>query len=203
MLLEKVDKAAGAAGGRQPKAAAGFVPLFNGKDLTGWKANGKATFVVKDGCIVGTEPAGDAGDLMTEKEFDNFEFRVTYRVVWPANTGFWFRTGYQYDILRYKNPVAYSGSLYGGSSGKLFVTTNTDESLENADGWNEARVWANGDHIILWLNGKKVGDCHDKAHAKGRFGIQVYGTKEFINMKVIVKRFDVRALKADEPAPTR
>lgn len=183
-------------------AEAGFISLFSGKDLTGWKPTGEAQWLVESACLVGTQDTGKGGDLFTDKEFDNFELRVTYRVKWPANSGFWFRYGkggYQFDVLKWKNPVGFSGTLY--CPAKMFITTNLDESIENRDGWNEARIWANGDHIILWLNGKRVGECRDKTHAKGRFGIQVHGGNEFKGMKVHVRKFAVRPLVAGEKPP--
>jgi hypothetical protein len=180
-------------------AADGWTPLFNGKDLTGWKPNGAAVWSVEDGCILGTQTDGKGGDLFTEKSFDNFECRVTYKVAWPANSGFWFRDKYQFDVLKYKNPVAYSGTLY--CPGKIFIFANLDESIENRDGWNEAQIYANGDRIIQWLNGKKTGECNDKSFAKGRFGIQVHPGNEMKGMKIFIKRFDVRPLKeGDKPS---
>jgi len=180
-------------------AASGWTPLFNGKDLAGWKPTGSAIWSVDEGCLVGTQTDGKGGDLYTEKSYDNFELRVTYRVVWPANSGIWFRDQYQFDILKYANPVAYSGTLY--CPGKMFIFANLDESLENRDGWNEAQIYANGDRIILWLNGKKTGECQDKTFAKGRFGIQVHPGNEMKGMKIILKRIDVRPLKeGDKPS---
>ena len=202
-LAARAGSAGAAVAAAEPKAAPdGFVPLFNGKDLSGWKATGKAEFYVKDGHLVGTQTTGAGGDLFTEKQFDNFELRVTYRMVWPGNSGFWFRygrKGYQYDVLKYKKPVAFSGTLY--CPGKMFITSNLDESLEHRDGWNEARLWANGDHIILWLNGHRVGDCRDGTLEAGRIGIQVHGGNDAKGMRIIVKRMELRPLKADEKPP--
>jgi len=178
-------------------AAAGWTPLFNGKDLDGWKATGDAVIKVEDGCIVGTPTDAKGGDLFTTAEWDNFELRFTYRMVWPANSGVWFRSQYQFDILKWKKPVGFSGTLY--CPGKMFITTNLDESIENRDGWNEGQIYANGDHLILWLNGKKVGECHDTTHAKGKVGIQVHGGQEFKDMKAIFRKIEIRPLKAGDP----
>jgi len=178
-------------------AAEGWTPLFNGKDLTGWKTRDPSKFRVENGCLVGSQDDGRGSDLFTTETFDNFELRFTYRVKWPANSGVWFRDRYQFDILKWKRPVAYSGTLY--CPGKMFITKNLDESLENRDGWNEGQVYANGDHIILWLNGKKTGECHDKTHARGRIGIQVHGGGGFKGMKIEFKRIEIRPLKPGEP----
>ena len=187
-----------------PAAATGeFVGLFNGKDTAGWTPTGSAEWLARDGCLVGTQTTGKGGDLTHEKEWDNFELRATYRVKWPANSGFWFRfdkgKGYQFDILKYKKPVAFSGTLY--CPGKMFITTNLNEAIENRDDCNEARIWAVGDRIIMWLNGKRVSDCTDKTLAKGRIGIQVHGGNDFKGMEIVIKRLEVRPLPADEKPP--
>ena len=158
-------------------AAAGeWKPLFNGKDTSGWKV---------------------------EASYDNFELRFTYKVDWPANSGVWFRydgKGYQYDILKYKKPVAFSGTLY--CPGKMFITRNLDESLENKDGWNEGQIYANGDRLILWLNGTKVGECKDDTLKKGTFGIQVHGGEGFTKMAIHIKKMEIRTLGPDDgPTP--
>lgn len=178
---------------------AGWVPLFNGTDLTGWKQEGEGIFKVEDGCLVGTQTDGKGGDLFTTAEYDNFECRFTYKVKWPANSGIWFRNQYQFDILKYAKPVAYSGTLY--CPGKLFITANKDESLENRDDWNEGRIEARGTHLTLWLNGHKVGECDDTTHAKGRFGVQVHGGGDLKGMEIRLKRFEIRPLPASAATP--
>ena len=174
--------------------AADWTPLFNGKDLTGWKQEGNGIFKVEDGCLVGTQTDGKGGDLFTTAQYDNFECRFTYKVKWPANSGVWFRDKYQFDILKYANPVAYSGTLY--CPGKLFLTSNLKEELEHKDDWNEGRISANGGHLILWLNDQKVGECDDTTSAKGRFGIQVHGGDALKNMQITIKRIEIRPLTA-------
>jgi hypothetical protein len=178
----------------------GWIPLFNGKDLTGWTKTGAGIFQVENGCLVGTQTDGRGGDLWHEAELDNFEMRATYRVVWPANSGIWFRhdgrKGYQYDILKHKRPVAFSGTLY--CPGKMFLTTNLDEALEKRDDWNEARILADGEKLTLWLNGKQVGDCRDNTLSRGKIGLQVHGGGRFKGMKIIIKTMEVRRLAKKE-----
>jgi len=178
-----------------PVSAGSWKSLFNGKDLTGWNKKGAGIFKVEDGCLLGTQTDGRGGDLFTEAKFDNFELRFTYRMVWPANSGIWFRhdgkKGYQFDILKYKRPVVFSGSLY--CPGKMFITKNLKESLENRDGWNEGRISAMGDELTLWLNGSKVGQVKDSTLSKGSIGIQVHGGA-FKGMKIIIKRMEIRSL---------
>ena len=180
----------------------GFKPIFDGKSLDGWKPQGDAQWKVEDGCIVGAPAEAKGGDLFTEKEYDNFELRFTYKCVWPANSGIWYRTQYQFDILEYKDPVAFSGTLY--CPGKMFIFKNLDKSIEDREGWNEGQVYANGDTLIQWLNGTKTGEATDSSFATGKVGIQVHGGEEFKNMKVFVKKIEIRPLKAgDKPTEPR
>src|SRR5580704_13587029 len=60
------------------KTPEGFTSLFNGQDLTGWKATGKMDqWTAEPGLIVCK--GGGGGWLLTEKEFTNFEFQCEYR----------------------------------------------------------------------------------------------------------------------------
>lgn len=56
----------------------GFVPLFNGKDLTGWKADeeSKKHWTVKDGVL---DYDGKGKDLWTEQEFGDFVLKIEWR----------------------------------------------------------------------------------------------------------------------------
>jgi hypothetical protein len=180
-----------------------FTPLFNGKDTSGWTVEGDAKAEVIDGILHGSQKTDKGGNIFTEKEYDNFELRFSYKVTWPANSGIWFRygkKGYQFDILKYKKPVAYSGTLY--CPGKMFITSNLDESLENRDGWNEGQIYANGDHLMLWLNGHLVGECRDSTLTRGKIGIQVHGGKQFTGMNIAIRKMEIRPLGPDDqPTP--
>jgi hypothetical protein len=177
---------------------AGFTKLFNGKDLTGWEATGNARWVVEDGTLVGTQGDDNApGDLFTTATYDDFLLTVTYRTEWPCNTGVWFRyqspqVAYQADILEYKNPVAYSGTLY--CPGKLFLAINDDPDLVNRDGWNTIKVRAEGKHVQIWLNGRLVGDVQDDTTDSGKIGFQVHPGDEFGPMKIAVKEILLKEL---------
>ncbi len=175
-----------------------WTPLFNGMDLAGWRSEGKALWRVEKGLLVGGQGEGNApGDLFTEGSFDDFELIVTFKVIWPANTGVWFRyqdagTAYQADVLEYKNPVCWTGSLY--CPGKMFLSKNENESLVKKDGWNIFRIRAVGNHITISLNGTQVSDVHDDSTDHGRIGFQVHPGAQFGDMQVRVREVLIRPL---------
>ncbi|MHC4573727.1 MAG: 3-keto-disaccharide hydrolase [Planctomycetota bacterium] len=176
----------------------GLSRLFNGKDLTGWKATGGAKWVIKDGTIVGTQGEnGAAGDLLTENTYKDFLLTVTYRVEWPCNSGIWFRyqssgKAYQADILEYKNPECYSGTLY--CPGKMFLAMNTDKTFVNREGWNTISVRAQGNHLQIWINGHQVADVRDDTSDSGRIGFQIHAGNQLSPNKIIVREVLLKPL---------
>ncbi len=172
--------------------------LFNGKDLTGWEAEGGADWEVRDGVLVGQQGDNFApGDLLTTASFDDFELSVTYQVVWPANSGIWYRYQepkkcFQADILEYKEPFALSGSLY--CPGKLFIAINEDASIIDREGWNTIVVRAVGNRQVIFLNGTKVADVRDDTSRHGKIGFQIHAGNQFGKMRIHVRDVSIRKI---------
>ncbi|HLY12125.1 MAG TPA: DUF1080 domain-containing protein, partial [Planctomycetota bacterium] len=63
-------------------AEIGWKPLFNGKDLAGWVANGTAVWKAEDGILVGGQD-GDpkrAGLLSTAESYRDFELSLEFLI---------------------------------------------------------------------------------------------------------------------------
>ena len=180
------------------EAAAPPTELFNGRDLEGWRQEGKARWEVRDGVLVGQQgPGNTPGDLLTEASFDDFELQVKFRVQWPANSGVWYRyqspqRAFQADILEYKDPLAWTGTLY--CSGKMFIAINKDPQLVDRDGWNTFLIRVCGDRHVIFLNGTEVADVRDDSSDKGRIGFQIHAGDEFAKMRLFVKQVSLRPL---------
>jgi hypothetical protein len=70
----------------------GFVPIFDGKSLDGWRADPKSearTWSVRDGVIRGEGKADRLAYLVYtgDENLKNFELKFTYRMVTKGNTG--------------------------------------------------------------------------------------------------------------------
>lgn len=173
--------------------------LFNGKDLTGWEKVGDADWTVKDGIIIGKQNAQlKGGELLSTQEFHDFELTVDFKVKWPANSGVWFRyqnsnAAYQADILKYTNPVCYSGSLY--CLGKTFIALNTDPKIVKDDDWNTFVIRCQGDHITIGLNGKQVADVHDSSSDRGKIGFQVHTGDELKGMAIMIRKAELTPIE--------
>ena len=197
----------GEKGAKGAKEKEGWIQLFNGKDLAGWKPEGDAEWKVEDGLLVGRQgqPGNKPGDLFTEKSFKDFELICVYKCVWPCNTGVWFRyvdpkTAYQADILEYVKPEAYSGTIYSPNlpKGQVFLSANLDKTIEKKDDWNTMRITAQGDHLVVYLNGKKTAEARDDRTPEGKIGFQVHPGAQFEKMAIMVKEIRLRPLKAEK-----
>lgn len=92
------------------KLEAGFQPLFNGKDLSGWHKNpakiGHGTggsWTVENGAIVGKQdPPGNGGILLSDREFGDFEVIIETKPDWGDDSGLFLRsteTGKGYQVM--------------------------------------------------------------------------------------------------------
>ncbi len=189
----------------EPACPKGFVPLFDGKSLQGWHGDPKF-WTVKDGAIVGHTDGNIPHNtfLIYEKPFSNFILKLRFRLHHhKGNSGIQFRSqelkdfvvrGYQADIADQK----YMGILYGEKTGRGIIANVTPEvrkKLEQAfhkDGWNDYTITADGDHIVLEINGVKTVDIHDPQGAKS--GIIALQLHRGHNMTISFKDICIKVL---------
>jgi hypothetical protein len=149
---------------------AGFVSLFNGKDLSGWHLVGQKGrgYVVEDYKIVC--PADGGGNLFTEKEYANFILRFEFKLTPAANNGLGIRAPYEGDaayqgmeiqILDHDAPV-YAGRLRPAQRhGSIYdVVPAKTGYLKPVGEWNSEEITANGRQITVTLNGTTIVDAN-------------------------------------------
>ena len=167
----------------------GWVPLFNGKDLTGWEQkNGLAKYEAKDGCIVGTSaPNSPNSFLCTTKDYGDFELEFEVKVDAALNSGVQIRSaslpsyqngrvhGYQVEIA----VGGFSGGIYDEARRGKFLNaeqpTEAIKKLLKDNEWAKYRVVCQGDHIQTWVDGVQVTDLRDGMTKSGFIGLQVHG----------------------------
>lgn len=217
-----------AAGGEPPAAAKpsgvceqevqeGFVPIFNGQDLTGWVGLGGDTssYYVKDGMLI----CKDTGKvhIFTEKEYANFVLRLQIRLDPGGNNGVGIRTqispephlyGMEIQVLEdnyYKDgkPFAlkdyqHHGSIYG-------VVPAKTGHLKPAGQWNDEEIVCDGRRVKVTLNGTAIVDAdldqvkpvdgHDHPGLKyrqGRIGLHAHGN---FGAEVFFRNVRIKPLK--------
>jgi hypothetical protein len=173
--------AAPAAEGPLNQPPEGFVALFNGQDLAGWKGlvadpekrakmspdqlaaaqakadeNMRAHWKVVDGVLTFD---GKGQSLCTAKDYGDFEMLVDWKIEKGGDSGIYLRGSPQVQIwdtaLRGVGAQVGSGGLYNNKE-------NPSKPLKVADRpvgeWNTFRILMVGDKVTIYLNEDLVGD---------------------------------------------
>jgi len=175
---------------------AGFEPLFNGKDLTGWKVFPKGTgkWKVEEGVLIGNGPASH---LFSERgDYENFRYRVEAKINDKGNSGQYFRTkfgggfpaGCEAQINATHGDPVRTGSLYPSSGDMRKVKENlVFKAPHKPDEWFTQEVIAVGDKITILVNGKKTVEWRDPKwrYKKGHFALQQHDPGSVVKFRKI------------------
>jgi len=174
---------------RLRRAKLEWVPLFNGKDLSGWKANGAEKWIVERGTILGESTANKYGYLTTEKTYRDFDLRLKFKSEADGNSGVFLHSritsmnpehgpdieGMQVEVD--PSPGKHTGGLYesGGREWVAMPAAKVEKALKPGE-WNDLAVSVHGNHIVTHLNGVKVADFADPApkFTGGVIGLQIH-----------------------------
>jgi hypothetical protein len=168
----------------------GWVRLFNGKDLTGWKthpADGPSKWRVENGAIV--SGGMKASHLFSDRgDYENFQYRIEAKISDKGNSGQYFRAkfapgyppGYEAQINSNSFDAIKTGSLYPSfkipkeDRAKILEKILIKQELVPPDTWFTQEVIANGNHLIIKVNGKTTVDFVDKNNSftRGHFALQ-------------------------------
>ncbi len=174
--LSDADKASasGPAASSAEGSEEGFIALFNGRDLLGWRGDTKG-YIVENG-VIAALPEG-TGNLYTENEYSDFDLRFEFKLTPGSNNGIGIRAplsgdaayvGMEIQVLddsadQYKslNPYQYHGSVYG-------VVPSRRGFQKPVGEWNTEEIIARGRRITVLLNGTTIVDADiDAAAASG------------------------------------
>jgi hypothetical protein len=183
-------------------ADAGWVDLYNGKNLDGWiQRGGKAVYQADGPEIVGKPvPNTSNSFLCTERDYANFILELEFKPFTGLNSGVQIRSqcydepttltvkgkqfkfaagrvhGYQVEID--PSDRAWSGGIYDeGRRGWLNNLKENEPAQKafKANEWNQFRIECRGDSIKTWINGVPAADLKDDVTPKGLIGLQVHG----------------------------
>ena len=161
-------------------------PLFNGKDLTNFKAEpSKEFWRVENGILIGENNAAKKGDyLWTEKEYKDFV--IEFDVRWKGTTERGVDTGVEMRKPNIQLQLGISGSLKVDMSGSWYTggkarypesgQAKDAKTLMKPEGeWNHFRIQAKGDTFTCWINGTKASEYTDpKFSGAAPIGLQIH-----------------------------
>ncbi len=166
--------------------------LFDGATFDGWQGNTNEVWSIENGVIVGGSLDGNPHNeyLATKKSYKNFHLKLDYKLIGTegfVNGGIQFRSkwldnttrnisGYQADIGH-----GFSGFIYDEHRRNKFLAEgNIDfiSKVEKPGQWNTYEIIADGDLILLFINGQKVSvfrENDDSMDHSGLIALQIHG----------------------------
>ncbi len=163
----------------------GWISLFDGQTLFGWKANSDLNWSVNDGVL--SADTGKPGLLLTTFELADYELRCEYKLATGGNSGIFLRTPldpkdptkdcYEFNMCD-SHPAFPTGSIVGR---KKAETVATGENV-----WKSIHLVVEGKRIQAKIDGQPVIDFTDESGARltrGHIGLQMNGGRiEFRNV---------------------
>lgn len=187
------------------KITKGWIPLFDGKSLDGWKVSeNPSTFSIEDGSIKVAGPRSHLyydGPVMNH-DFKNFEFKAQVMTKAGSNSGIYFHTIFQgkgFPDKGFEIQVNNSHTDWKRSGG-LYDIKDTREVYVKDDVWYTEYIKVEGKHVIVKINDQVVTDWTQpedfsppKNHlnrviASGTFALQGHDPKSIVYFKDIMVR---------------
>lgn len=150
----------------------GWTLLFDGKTLNGWHlynlGNIPSAWSVDSGNLVCNPRAKNVkhGDLVTDREFENFDLVFEWKISKAGNSGVFinvgerpdipttFATGPEYQLLDDRNMDAdYLKDSTHKAAAIFGVIPNRTQSVPVSGGWNQSRILQQNGKLTFWLNG--------------------------------------------------
>lgn len=191
------------------EAQDGWVSLFDGKSLDGWKVGENAsTFSVQDGAIVVFGPRAHLYYMgpVENHVFRNFEWKADVMTFPGSNSGMYFHTefqeggwpqkGYEVQVNNSHTDPIRTGSLYN-----IVNVMNTAPARDNE--WFTQHVIVQGKKVTIKVNGRttaeytepegvtRPADMKGRLISQGTFALQGHDPKSRVHYKNIM----VKAIK--------
>ena len=159
------------------------MPLFNGKDISGWKIYGTEKWYVEKGeLICESGPDKQYGYFATDLEFKDFELTLQFKQESNGNSGVFFHSqiegtkvsGWQAEVA----PInLHSGGIYESyGRGWLIQPTAEKEKVLKEGDWNDMKVRVKGNEVTTWLNGVQMITLTDEkiGSITGKIALQIH-----------------------------
>ncbi len=163
-ILLVVCTAFAVCGNAQSNNDEGWISLFDGKSLNGWKASEKpGSFTVKDGVLVVNGPRSHLyyNGPVRRHNFQNFEFRADVMTTKGSNSGIYFHTQFQQDNWPDKGFECQVNTTHRDpkKTGGLYNVVDVMDNAPSKDNeWFNYYIKVEGKHVIIKIDGKTTVD---------------------------------------------
>ena len=192
--VEKPGPAPAAKPEAAKKADDGWVSLYDGKSLDGWKASEhKASFSVVDGKIRAFGPRSHLFYVgpVNNHTFKNFELKLEAMTTAGSNSGVYFHAAYQENGWPKKGIEAQVNATHSDwrKTGSLYGIKDIRQAPHKDNEWFDYHIIVQGRHITLKVNGQTTIEHTEPGPrlSSGTFALQGHDPKStvfFRNIRV-------------------
>ncbi|MBC8155146.1 MAG: DUF1080 domain-containing protein [Bacteroidetes bacterium] len=145
-----------------------WTTLFDGKSITGWHSYHKDAVIgwnIEDGTLT---PDGTGGDLVTNKEYSDFDLEFEFKIPAGSNSGVVYKitdnpdikstymSGPEFQIIDDKGyRVKLKDTQLTGANYDI-IPPSSPAIVKPTGEWNKGRIVVKNNHIEHFLNGKQV-----------------------------------------------
>jgi len=172
----------------------GWIKLFDGKSLNGWKAaEHPATFTVADGAIV---VYGERAHLFYEGDahqhnFKNFEFKADVMTTPGSNSGIFIHTAYQEEGWPSKGYEIQVNNTHTDwrKTGSIYAVQDVKEAPAKDNEWFTEQITVQGKKITIKINGKVINEYTEGENGRlssGTIALQGHDPKSKVYYKNVM-----------------
>ena len=168
------------------EATAGWALIFDGTSLTGWAPRLDGQWEVADGTISAVPNAG-RGFMATTAHYADFQLTVDFWIDDTANSGVFLRCPAEGAISQGN---AFEVNIFDPHTtwptGSINEVAKIQTVPQTAGKWNTFEITADGDHLVVQLNGQTTVDARSDRHQSGPIALQYNGAGQvrFRNIKI-------------------
>lgn len=149
----------------------GFVTIFDGKSMNGWKINeSPESWKFQDGMLIANGPRSHCFYVGDDKPFVNFELKVDVQTKPGSNGGIFFHTKYQdkdWPKIGYESQVNNTFTRDPQKTGGLYNTVKVLEPPAKDNVWWTQHITVKGRHVTVKIDDKTVVDFNEPENQAG------------------------------------
>jgi hypothetical protein len=169
----------------QQTSNAGWTTLFDGRNLDAFNRVGNANWRLTDGVV---QADSGVGFLVTRTSYADFQVRAEFWADDNANSGIYMRCA---NAEKITDETCYEANIFDKRPDPTYATgamTKFAKSLvpmKAVGKWNTYDITAQGDHLVVVLNGVKTVDMHNSKFRSGPIALQAAaGTVKFRKVEI-------------------
>lgn len=142
-------------------------------------------------------PGGTGWMFYLEESFSNFIFRLKFKVGETCNSGVAYRYQFSHGNRLpswFRSEVQVFGNdnlQIADGTGSIYALSRHNVGLMKEGEWNELKIYALGEHIVTYVNGKKASEAINTATLNGSIGVSAHDPKTSAQFKDIeIKEVD-------------